>query len=95
MATTPSAPPAPSFASTSTSTTTPADSLTIDRKGKGRAHPHPHPHDLDSHYPPARESERWTAATLWRESRVRAKNDRASWDYGELGGARRDEAFQP
>lgn len=39
----------------------------------------------ESVWPPARESERWTASAsdLWRQSRERAKTDRDSWDYGE------------
>lgn len=37
----------------------------------------------ESVWPPARESERWTASELWRKSRERAKTDRNSWDYGE------------
>ncbi|OXG43039.1 solute carrier family 25 (mitochondrial carrier protein), member 16 [Cryptococcus neoformans Bt120] len=35
----------------------------------------------ESVWPPARESERWTASELWRKSRERAKTDRNSWDY--------------
>ncbi|WVQ76882.1 hypothetical protein IAR50_006556 [Cryptococcus sp. DSM 104548] len=35
----------------------------------------------ESVWPPARESERWTASEIWRKSRERAKSDRTSWDY--------------
>ncbi|ORY30820.1 coenzyme A transporter [Naematelia encephala] len=36
--------------------------------------------DDDPHWP-ARESERWTASSLWRRSRDRAREDKSSWDY--------------
>lgn len=66
----------------------------VDRKGKGRAISPPVDSPLlgsvplvDEHpFPPARESERWTAANVWRESRRRAKTDRQSWDYGAFEG---------
>jgi solute carrier family 25 protein 16 len=51
----------------------------IDRKGKSKL--------IDtyssdqSNYPPARESERWTASNRWRESRKRAKEDKRGWDH--------------
>ncbi|WVQ85165.1 hypothetical protein IAT38_007330 [Cryptococcus sp. DSM 104549] len=36
---------------------------------------------LEEHmWPPARESERWTATGAWRKSRERAKADKSSWD---------------
>lgn len=74
------------IASTSSSVSQPG---VIDRKGKGRAlnvdtgDVSSHDLDANSHYPPARESERWTAANVWRESRRRAQADRTSWDYSE------------
>ncbi|WWD22866.1 hypothetical protein CI109_107361 [Kwoniella shandongensis] len=36
---------------------------------------------LEETWPPARESERWTAEGAWRRSRERAKTDKTSWDY--------------
>lgn len=39
----------------------------------------------ESVWPPARESDRWTASDFWRKSRERAKTDRNSWDYGKQG----------
>ncbi|CAD6573569.1 MAG: hypothetical protein TREMPRED_000858 [Tremellales sp. Tagirdzhanova-0007] len=35
----------------------------------------------DLHWRSARENERWSTSTIWRESRARAKSDRRSWDY--------------
>ncbi|WVO13557.1 hypothetical protein L204_101178 [Cryptococcus depauperatus] len=35
----------------------------------------------DTTWPPARESERWTALQLWHRSRQRAKADNKSWEY--------------
>lgn len=70
-------------------------SSTISEKGKQRAStmterssshgPLVHTPLEESVWPPARESERWTASAsdLWRQSRERAKTDRDSWDYGE------------
>lgn len=52
-----------------------------DRKGKSRAGPIEGVGEM-SHYPPARESERWTAANSWRASRRRAKEDKRGWDHG-------------
>jgi solute carrier family 25 protein 16 len=63
---------------------TPA-SPSIDLKGKGRATGEADPDSFDEHHwRPARESERWTAASIWRESRRRAQADRESWDYSAL-----------
>ncbi|ADV24476.1 solute carrier family 25 (mitochondrial carrier protein), member 16 [Cryptococcus gattii E566] len=68
-------------------------SSTISEKGKQRAStmterssshgPLVHTPLEESVWPPARESERWTASAsdLWRQSRERAKTDRDSWDY--------------
>ncbi|GFZ44822.1 Mitochondrial carrier protein LEU5 [Saitozyma sp. JCM 24511] len=59
--------------------------ISSDRKGKSRAidisTPSPAMPLLDEQHPLSRESERWTAANLWRESRKRAQADRNSWDY--------------
>lgn len=59
----------------------------VDIKGKGRADPASViPDSLETqHWRPARESERWTATQLWRESRKRAQADRDSWDYSACG----------
>lgn len=56
----------------------------VDLKGKGRATEHDDPTLTEQHWGPLRESERWTVAGEWQESRKRAKADRRSWDYGEL-----------
>lgn len=51
----------------------------IDRKGKSKS---VDDYSSDhSNYPPARESERWTASNRWRESRRRAKEDKRGWDH--------------
>lgn len=54
----------------------------VDTKGKGRATESDDTNFDDQHWGPLRESERWTIAGEWKESRKRAKADRQSWDYG-------------
>lgn len=58
----------------------------VDLKGKGRATEND-AHVDDQHWGPLRDSERWTVAGEWKESRKRAKADKRSWDYGELAAA--------
>ena len=67
---------------------TSAGPSSIDIKGKGRALPlgtttYPDPLE-DHHWGPMRESDRWTAANVWKESRKRAKENKESWDYGDF-----------
>jgi solute carrier family 25 protein 16 len=62
--------------------------ISSDRKGKSRAvdlssTPSPVMPLLEEQHPLSRESERWTASKLWRESRKRAQANRNSWDYGQ------------
>jgi len=59
--------------------------MSVDSKGKGkeRAVPEDYPVD-DGHWHPARDSDRWTATTIWKESRRRAQANKDSWDYSEF-----------
>ena len=59
--------------------------MNLDSKGKGKekATVDVHDHADEGRWHPARDTDAWTATSVWRESRRRAQANKDSWDYSQ------------
>ena len=59
--------------------------MSLDSKGKGKEKAAVDEHDRgdEGRWHPARDTDAWTATSVWRESRRRAQANKDSWDYSQ------------